>query len=262
MTDKPSVVRRVLMRPIVVALAWTLVPAVGAILTAQYVDDADLDRVLYVGAGTLIFGGFFGAMIKVYTDEIVAGKRRREEVTQFVANVLADLKSVYDRVARARILIPAHKSVKTYNEEMQAMIEARVQLRNVTRALERRAEGVDEDARQVVITHVKAMEKYLETLSSEFRECYKPLSDKQRGYEERTKVILKAFAESDAADSPPALPDFVWQSIAALPRLSDFIGEAQHYTPEFEKPLDDASEALRTEMARLLRTSSAAWQLR
>ena len=53
-------------------------------------------------------------MVKVLLDEVAVVKRKREDAGTFVVNVLADLKSVYDRVARARILIPAHKSVKTY----------------------------------------------------------------------------------------------------------------------------------------------------
>jgi hypothetical protein len=58
-------------------------------------------------------------MLKVLLDDVVAAKRQREDAAAFVMNVLSDLKSVYDRVARARILIPAHKSVKTYGEECE-----------------------------------------------------------------------------------------------------------------------------------------------
>lgn len=227
------------------------VMSLTAILAAPRFDDADLRKALYTGAVTLFFVGLLGGMLKVLLDDIAAVKWKREDAAAFVTNVLADLKAVYDRVARAQVLIPAHKSVKTYGDEMRNLIEARVQLRNVTRALERRAEGIIDDTGEDITRLISQMEKYLETLTCEFRDNYKPLSDKQRGYEERTKVMLKHFAESEG-DLVPTLPGFVWDSIAHLERLSDFIGEANEYKARFESPLDDASELLRNELARII----------
>ena len=191
-------------------------------------------------------------MLKVLLDEFVASKRRRDEVAGFVTNVLADLKGVYDRVARAQIVIPAHKSVKTYGDEMRGLIVAGVQLRNVIRAIELRAEGIEEPVRTEVVRRVKEMEGYLKTLTSEFRDNYKPLSAKQRGYEERAKVLLERFAKS-VDSNPPELPGFVWESLARLELLSDFVGEGVTYRNSFEGPLDDASQLLREELARILR---------
>jgi hypothetical protein len=44
----------------------------------------------------------------------------------------------------------------------------------------------------------------------------------------------------------------VWESIARLENLSDFIGEGKTYKREFEDPLDDASQRLRQVLARIL----------
>jgi hypothetical protein len=228
------------------------IPSATAILIAPALQDTELRKALYVGAVTLLFGGLLGGMVKVLLDDVVAAQRRRADAATFVTNVLSDLKSVYDRVARARILIPAHQSVKTYGEEMRDLIEASVQLRNVVRALERRAEGIDEKARGEIAGKVRQMEGYLETLTLEFRDNYKALSDRQRGYEERSQVLLKRFAESEGHATPPELPGFVWDSISRLEKLSDFIGDAETYEAEFVKPLDDASESLRDELARIL----------
>jgi hypothetical protein len=74
------------------------------------------------------------------------------------------------------------------------MIEPRVQLLNVIRALQKRAAGVDETTGNKVTCRVRQMEKYLETLTEESRDNYKSLSDKQRGYEERKRVMLERFA--------------------------------------------------------------------
>lgn len=246
-------------RPFLMALTWALIPSLIAFSIAPTFSDAELRKVIYAGAATLLFGGLLGGVLKVLLDEVVAAKRRREDAATFVANVLADLKGVYDRVARARTLIPAHKSVKTYGDEMRDMIEARVQLRNVTRALERRAAGVDETIRGKVTQHVEQMEKYLDKLIGEFRDNYKALSDKQRGYEERSKVMLQRYADATTKEDPPQLPGFVWDSLSSLPMLADFIGEGRVYRNGFEEPLDNASEDLRNEHARILRSEGGMW---
>ncbi|MBV8227387.1 MAG: hypothetical protein JO232_19600 [Verrucomicrobia bacterium] len=245
-------------RAVVVALMWALIPSVAALVLAPLIPDPELRKLVNAGAVTLFFGGFLGGMLKVLIDEVVAAKQRREDAALFVAKTLEDLKSVYDQVARARIVIPAHKSVKTYGDELRGMIEARVKLRNIIRALERPAAGVDDQVQKNVRCKVDRMEKYLETFTKEFCDRFKSLSDEQRGYEERAKVLLKRFAETEPpADTetppdPPELPPFVWKSISQLEKLSDFIGERDTYKNEFERPLDDASESLREEHARIL----------
>ena len=245
-------------RTLLAAVALVMVPSLLALLIALVAEGA-LKNALITGAVGLIFGGLLGGLLKVLLDDLAATKRKREDAAAFVSNVLADLKSVYDRVARARVLIPAHKSVKTYGDEMRALIEARVQLRNVTRALERRADGMDDAARANVTTLVRLMESYLETLTCEFRDNYKALSDRQRSYEARANVLVKRFAEDDARPPLPELPGFVWDSISRLDKLSDFIGPAQQYRESFEEPLDDASAELRKELARILSRAPGLW---
>jgi hypothetical protein len=244
-------------RPLLRLMLWALVPSALAFLVAPHIDDSELRKILVAGAVTLLFGAFFGGMVKLLFDELAATKRLRDDAAAFVTNVLTDLKNVYDQVARARVLIPAHKSAKTYGEEMRGLIEARVQLRNVVRALERRTDGVEEETRSEVTRRVKdQMEKYLETLTCEFRDRYKELSDAQRGYEARADAMVKAFADGSAQGQPPALPSFVWEQITKLPALADFIGDGALYRKGFEEPLDDASELLRTELARILRRTT------
>lgn len=245
--------------PLVLALLWASIPSFTAFLAAPHLSDPELRKVIYAGAATLLFGGLLGGVIKLLLDEVVAVKRRREDAAGFVANVLSDLKSVYDRVARARTLIPAHRSVKTYGDEMRNLIEARVQLRNVARALERGAEGVSHSIGEEVTLRVNQMGAYLDRLVGEFRDHYKPLSDQQRGYEERSKVMLDRFAKAPADESPPQLPAFVWASLSQLPILADFIGAGDEYEAGFEDPLDKASKSLRTEHARILRQTGGMW---
>jgi hypothetical protein len=64
--------------------------------------------------------------------------------------------------------------------------------------------------------------------------------------------MLKRFAEAEGGEVAPELPAFVWNDLMHLDKLSDFIGEAKEYKTYFETPLDDASEWLRNELARIL----------
>jgi len=245
-------------RTLAAACLLVCVPAALAIAVGQWTSDAELRKTLYTAAITLVFAGLFGGLLKVQLDEMAAFKRRREDAAQFVTNVLADLKGVFDQVARARILVPAHQSVATYGDEMRALITARVQLRNVVRALEGRADGVDEQVRGEVTRLVRRMDGFVEGLTCEFRENYKRLSDQQRGYEERAKFLVAQFAQDLGLETPPELPTFVWKSISALPRLADFFGAGAEYHAQFEAPLDDASAWLRNELARILGSTTPA----
>lgn len=239
-------------RTLIAACLLVCIPAALAIGIGLSIGDTELSKLLYTAAITLVFAGLFGGLLKVQLDEVAAFKRKREDAASFVANVLADLKGVFDQVARARILIPAHQSVATYGDEMRALITARVQLRNVVRALERRADGIDEETRSEVTRLVRRMDGFVEGLTCEFRDNYKRLSDQQRGFEERALVLMKQFAEDPSQHTPPELPTFVWKSISELPRLADFMGPATDYHVEFEGPLDNASAWLRNELARIL----------
>lgn len=239
-------------RTLVAACLLVGIPAALGIGIGMSIDDGELRKTLYTAAVTLVFAGLFGGLLKIQLDEMAAFRRRQEDAAAFVTNVLADLKAVFDQVARARILIPAHQSVATYGDEMRALIVARVQLRNVIRALERRADGIREETRAEVTRRVRRMDDFVERLTTEFRDSYKALSDQQRGYEERAKVLMKQFGEDLDLPTPPALPAFVWEAICRLPRLADFMGPATAYRVEFEAPLDEASAWLRDELASIL----------
>lgn len=242
-------------RTLLAACVLVVVPAALGIAIGWWTTDLDLRKALYAGAVTLVFAGLVGGLLKVLLDEVATFRRRREDAAQFVVNVLADLKDVFDQVARARI--PAHQSVLTYGDEMRALIGARVKLRNVVRALERRADGLEERTRTDVTALVRRMDGFVEGLTGEFREHYKGLSDQQRSYEERARVLVRQFAEDAARQTPPALPDFVWRALSALPHLADFIGAATDHAARFERPLDEASACLRSELARILGGAAA-----
>lgn len=241
--------------PLAAAVLWASIPSTLALVFAPNFEDPELRKVFYAGGATLLFGGFLGGALKLILDEVAVAKRRRDDAAAFVTNVLADLKKVYDRTATSQLLISAHKSAKTYGDELRGLIEATVQLRNVKRALTGRADGVNKLRSLSVAAEVDKMSRYLEELTIEFRDNYKDLSDRQRSYEAKSEAMVKEFASSSSESTPPVLPTFVWQSITQLPRLQDFIVNGNSYRIGFEEPLDKASGLLRQELAQILRRS-------
>ena len=211
---------------------------------------SDLSKVFAGGAAGLWFGALLGGVVTLLIADFDRRRLRRASQTDYISNVLADLKSVYDTVDRGRTLIRAHRSAKTYGDEMRNFIEARVKLLNVVRALQ-----FDERADPIVAIRdlVSAMEQYLKRLIHEFEQHYKDISRSQSRYEAQMKQALEKPAS--APDARTELPkNDPWDLIAALPSVADFIAPledasgaaASEYRTRFLTSLDDASSQLRT----------------
>jgi hypothetical protein len=225
--------------PLVKALAVVLAAA-GVGYAVALVANGTLQDVLLTASTTLLFGVFFGGLVKVWLDDFQLTREARQEQLRFVSAMLADLKSVYDRVERVRVLIGAHRTAKTYGDEMRDVIDAEVQLRNVVRALDQGTSGILEGELEGYLDDtgraVTSMERYLNSLTSEFRDNYKPIADKP--------------------------PGETWADLKELPQLREFreyrddgtadgarYGEG--YGLRFVGALDLASWILRAELKRL-----------
>lgn len=239
-----------LVKAIAIALGISLI----GLLFAFHADaKSELHKQLISASLALLFGACFGGIVKMLLDQAVAEKRRRDDAAAFVANVLADLKKVYDHVERARLLIPAHRSAKTYGDEMREDVTLGVvQLRNVIRALQGRVAGVPVGLQDRVRPQVEAMKDYLIELTDEFRAECKPLADLQLFYEERASSLAEAFGKDRSDAVPVQMPGFVWTAMQRLPRLSEFTQGGQEHLTRFIQPLDAASAELRTAHAELI----------
>ena len=214
--------------------------------------DGDLSRIFVTGTVTLVFGSLLGGVVSLLIGDFDRRRVQRAAQLEFISNVLAELKGVYDQVDRGRTLISAHQSAKTYGEQMREFIEARVKLLAVQRALR-----FDERRRPIVpvLEDVGRMEEYLHSLTAEFVEHYKDISRAQSVYEARMKRALESGLP--AGDGEAQLPEnSPWRELAKLPQLEDFMrpvddlkggsaGGASRYYQSFLKPLDSASENLR-----------------
>ena len=253
-TGRRSTVARWANLPLVKAIAIALGVSLFGLLIAFHSDaKSELHKQLMTASLALLFGTCFGGIVKMLLDEAVAEKRRRDDAAAFVANVLADLKKVYDHVERARLLIPAHQSAKTYGDEMREDVTSGVvQLRNVIRALQGRVAGVPVGLQQLVRPEVAEMKRYLLELMEEFCGEYKHLADLQRFHESRAEKLAKAFAEGSADIPQEQMPTFVWSAVKQLPRLSEFMQGGREYQTRFIGPLDAASAELRNAHATLI----------
>lgn len=209
----------------------------------------ELSKALTSGATTVLFGALLGGIVSLLLAELDRWRLRRAAEIEYLTNILAELKAVYDQVDRGRTLIAAHKSAKTYGDEMRNLIQARVRLLQVLRALKFDARRRSAEA---VLTAVKDMEDYLKKLVDEFEANYKDISREQSVYEAQMKSVL-AKASTGSVDLPLNTP---WDQIVALPQIADLLQPLQEsetgatvgqsaYCRQFLNQLDDASLRLR-----------------
>ena len=237
-------------------IGWMLgLLTLGVVLggAAAYVsrETPELSRIFVTGTVTLFFGSLLGGVVSLLIADFDRRRVQRAAQLEFISNVLADLKGVYDRIDRGRTLISAHQSAKTYGDQMREFIDARVKLLTVLRALrfdERRSPILR------VYAEVEKMESYVHLLTAEFEKHYKHISRSQSIYEARMKRALEGpNPVASATDLPENSP---WDEIAALPDLKDFLrpvddckeedaSKSSKYCRSFLLPLDHASEILR-----------------
>ena len=130
---------------------------------------------------------------------------------------------------------------------MRDMIAARVQLKNVVRALENRPDATA--ALGSVQENAGTMENYLSGLTQEFEDNYRDFSEVQERYQARAAAVAKAVAEGR---DPQTLDNEPWMKLQSLSRLTAFLEREPTYQEEFVARFDAATKQLRQEMARVL----------
>jgi len=225
--------------------------AVGIWIGTSNIDD-ELKKALYSNSVALIFVALIGNIVKNLIDDHQKLREMRANQAQFLTNILADLKAVYDRVERARILIPAHRSALTYGKEMRDLIEARVQLRNVIRALDQGTSAIPQEPLTQLQLAISEMEAYLEKLTNAFERGYWSASVKQKVYETKLERVMKN-ANNDPADIE-TIENEAWKVIMDMPETKGFLGDRLtnemeiEYIQSFTDPLDLGTWILRNEL--------------
>jgi len=170
-------------------------------------------------------------------------RETRKETITFYRNLLSDFKSVYDKMEKARLLIHANRTAKTYGEQMRSLIENVVTLNNIKRALNPEFPVLQKE----LSTCIDKMQAFIDNLLVEYGNNYKRLSilqeidekKKQQLIEERMKTI-------DSKIEVANIPSIAWKEIEKLENLSAIKDEKSgKYKIDFLDYLDQASEILR-----------------
>lgn len=244
------------------AISWSyaillVVVAAGVGLGVATIVDDELAQGIQKAVLMLIAGGLIGGVLKILLDDVVAARKRWDDAQTFVTNILGDLKEVHDRVERARLLIPAHQSAKTYGDELRDLLGSRVQLLNVHRALKTRNDVFRQDMQEKLEPLVHSMTDYLGDIATEFKNNYKDISNAQASYEVAVKATRSGVG-GGATTQPHNTP---WEKIQALPTTGLFLRDSsEDYEKRFTHPLDKASALLREELVRILRRERASAQ--
>lgn len=218
------------------------------VLDATWGDD-DAPRLLVAlgSAGlTLAFGGVAGGLLTQLFKSWEAHRVAKAAEQAFYRAILDDLKSVYDRVERAKFLIEAHKSAKTYGEQMRILPDANITLHNIRRALRPGYKDVLDD----IEDHTFKCTDFIKTLTDEFRDHYKAISNAQLQDEALNKQACKELAEKEIEREDVTLANDAWQMIEKLDALQILRDDARRdtYFANFREHLDLANFHVRSRL--------------
>lgn len=185
-----------------------------------------------------------GGMIQWALKRWEAEKQQEIEKREFYKNVLNDLKTVYDKVERARLLIEAHRTAKTYGEEMRSLIGGVVTLHTIKRAFLTEFPQLALKLKP----HLDAMNGFIKDLLNEYRDNYKLISVLQE-IDEVKKDQLKQLklTSLDGAIEENEVSASAWQRMKDLKHLRNLINNKffEIYEVKFLNHLDNASAILR-----------------
>jgi len=187
-----------------------------------------------------VIGGLVQWILK---DRELSNQKKEEKIT-FYRNVLNDLKVVYDKVERARLLIEAHRTAKTYGEQMRELIGGVVNLHNIKRALNPEFPKLAEELRP----SINAMNSFIKDLLNEYRDNYKHISVLQQIDEQQKKRLIEEQGDKEDSElSQEEIPSRAWEEIRDLPYLKALRDDEMYeeYERLFLNYLDHASGVLR-----------------
>ncbi|WP_270938598.1 hypothetical protein [Falsiroseomonas oryzae] len=247
---RPDLMRREAARD---SLSWAVVPALvlmagAALCGALYVyQELGVDRAeqrkLLAEAGKILMQlaaiGVVGAVVKTMLDSMLDDRRRRakqedetrerrharsEWLADFRADKLRRLVAATNTVRRARVLIPAHGSAKTYGEQMRELQQVGLEIGLIRHEIHALGAGEDNPAFPgwpALRDLLHRLERYLHDLVLEFL----------KEYEARAELQVKAEkARTDAERA--ALREQIRREILGLPGVTGLLAEGSG--PELE----------------------------
>jgi hypothetical protein len=243
-------------------VAGAAIVGVGAGLGFSVDDEASPGFSLELAKAMVTLGSglILGGAVKVLLDRYQEAQKDRAEDHELRERLLADLRGVHDRTESARLMVKAHRSAKTYGEQMRDLIGCQVVLLKVKRTLDLRPGSTrDLDPEGDCL---EEMAGYLRALQNEYARNYKCVADCQRYDENLTQLRFKAIAERQIIS--PDMPfdtdalspsQHAWDLMRdpkLFPVLDDLSRRGERYTTRFVGPLHVlAAQLLRTDTAKL-----------
>jgi hypothetical protein len=207
---------------------------------------------LFKASMTIAAGTVLGVVVAMLVESHRLRSARRAADQELRRALIAQLRDVHDQVKSAALLIKAHKSARTYGEQMRRLIEVRVQLLGVRRAItaERRPFRAGAEPLEAAI-HTAA--GYLEKLTTEYEHHYLRISKIQSYSYEWDQAQARKAAQSDAPPAPENMKSSTvpwneltgpaFERLAALREAND--DASQVHRAGFSDPLGTAIDLLR-----------------
>ena len=163
-------------------------------------------------AGALVLTGGVGVVIEEANRRREARAHDREDRLALVDR----LRAVHSDLLRAARLIDAHRTARTYGEQMRALVETRVELSNLSFAV-RHAGSLAPPARAALEIEIDTVADYVKALIAEYREQYPRVSAIQMA----THEWELAHARQLANRTEPPQPQEISASTVAWTELTD-----------------------------------------
>ncbi len=187
-----------------------------------------------------------GGIVQLILKERDAAKQKEAERLTFYRNVLSDFKNVYDKIEKARLLIQAHRTAKTYGEQMRELIDGVVILHNIKRALNPEFP----DLLDYLEPRINKMSAFIKNLLAEYQENYKRISVLQSIDEEKLALLKLGIANKTIPEvRDEEIPGSAWKEMEKLSKLSAIREENfSKYRSDFLVHLDEASTFIRSQI--------------
>ena len=188
-------------------------------------------------AMSAIIAGFIRMGFETYQKREAKGKA----VKEFKDGLLNDLRSIFDKVDVARLLINAHKSAKTYGQMIREnILPSIVGLYDIKRSLRDAPDLIASDRILQIRVFLHFMIAYLQALVNEYEANYPELSRRQLFEEEIKKQTKEKFVRMEMEkvqdffqENPfsdhkvlPELPRLSWSRMEELVITRDFIDDS------------------------------------
>jgi hypothetical protein len=222
-------------------------------ITANQADPDKLMISLGNAGLTLAFGGVLGGLVKKLFDLWDERKTAHSAEQDFYRSMLDDLKSVYYDVEKARLLIEAHKSAKTYRDQMLILPDATIRLHGIRRALKPGFPKLRDELKPPI----NACIRFIRALTLEYRDNYLEISQLQSLDEVINKRRREAYSQSGLMTETIDFSDKAWRRIEQLEALQvlrldypDVDGKDRYdeYKAAFVDHIDEASRILRARL--------------